>query len=78
MSPSKVIVSDLGRIVTGKTPSTKNMQFFGGDYQFVTPSDLDWKTYYCRSTERTVTDDARKSTPQAVYSRQCCHDNLYR
>ena len=61
MSPSKVIVSDLGRIVTGKTPSTKNMQFFGGDYQFVTPSDLDWKTYYCRSTERTVTDDARKA-----------------
>ena len=61
MSPSKVVVSDLGRIVTGKTPSTKNMQFFGGDYQFVTPSDLDWKTYYCRSTERTVTDDARKA-----------------
>ncbi len=61
MSPGKVIVSDLGRIVTGKTPNTKNMQFFGGDYQFVTPSDLDWKTYYCRSTERTVTDYARKA-----------------
>jgi len=60
MNTSSVTISDLGRIVTGKTPSTKNPVFFDGAYQFVTPSDLDWKTYYCRSTERTVTDDARK------------------
>ncbi len=61
MSVSEVAISGLGRIVTGKTPSTKNPAFFDGECQFVTPSDLDWKTYYCRSTERTVTDDARKS-----------------
>ena len=61
MSISQVAISDLGRIVTGKTPSTKNPAFFDGEYQFVTPSDMDWKTYYCWSTERTVTDDAKKS-----------------
>jgi len=61
MSKDIVTISDLGRIVTGKTPSTNNSSFFDGAYQFVTPSDLDWKTYYCRMTERTVTDDARKS-----------------
>ena len=61
MSGNTVAISDLGRVVTGKTPSTKNASFFDGEYQFVTPSDLDWKTYYCHTTERTVTDDARKS-----------------
>ena len=60
MSLGELSISDLGQIVTGKTPSTKNPAFFNGEYQFVTPSDLDWKTYYCQSTERTVTDDARK------------------
>ncbi len=61
MSGGTVTISDLGRVVTGKTPSTKNAAFFDGEYQFVTPSDLNWKTYYCHTTERTVTDDARKS-----------------
>lgn len=61
MSRGTVTISDLGRVVTGKTPSTKNAAFFDGEYQFVTPSDLNWKTYYCHTTERTVTDDARKS-----------------
>ena len=61
MSVSQIAISDLGRIVTGKTPSTKNPAFFDGEYQFVTPSDLDWKTYYSQSTERTVTDDAKKA-----------------
>ena len=53
------IGDDLGRVITGKTPSTKNPAFFGGDYPFVTPSDLEWRTYYCRATERTVSDDAK-------------------
>jgi type I restriction enzyme S subunit len=60
MSDSYVTTADLGRIVTGKTPSTSNSAFFDGEYPFVTPSDLDWRTYYCSLTERTVTDDARK------------------
>jgi len=54
-------ISDLGRVVTGKTPSTKNPAFFDGDYQFVTPSDLDWKTYYCNFTERTVSEEAKQA-----------------
>ncbi|MCO6045919.1 restriction endonuclease subunit S [Aeoliella sp. ICT_H6.2] len=61
MSHTAVAISRLGAIVTGKTPSTNNAAFFDGQYSFVTPSDLDWRTYYCRSTERTVTDSARQS-----------------
>ncbi len=60
MSACEVAIADMGRIVTGKTPSTKNPAFFGGGYQFVTPSDLNWKTYYSQSTERTVTDEAKQ------------------
>lgn len=33
-------LGDLGRIVTGKTPSTSVPDFFGGDVPFVTPSDM--------------------------------------
>lgn len=56
-------VSDLGRVVTGKTPSTSRQEFFDGDYSFVTPSDLEYKHYYCRSTERTVTEMAKSALP---------------
>lgn len=59
MNLTEIRIRDLGRIVTGKTPSTKNPSFFEGQYPFVTPSDMEWQTYYCRDTERTVTEAAR-------------------
>ncbi len=52
-------ISQLGRVVTGKTPPTSHQEFFGGEYLFVTPSDLQYRHYYCRTTERTVTEDAK-------------------
>jgi type I restriction enzyme S subunit len=36
-----VRLADLGDIVTGATPNTKDDSFFGGDIPFVTPSELD-------------------------------------
>src|SRR3972149_6739038 len=59
LSPKKI--SEMGRVVTGKTPSTKNREFFDGEYLFITPSDLDYNHYYVRTVERTVTE-AAKST----------------
>jgi len=59
MIQEELLISDLGRIVTGKTPSTKKPEMFDGQYAFVTPTDLDWKTYNVRSTERTVSDAAK-------------------
>lgn len=56
-------ISQLGRVVTGKTPPTSRQEFFGGEYPFVTPSDLGYDHYYCRSTERTVTDSAKAALP---------------
>ena len=52
-------ISELGRVVTGKTPSTNRTDFFDGEYMFVTPTDLEYSHYFCRTTERTVTDEAK-------------------
>ena len=60
MKWSSTKICKLGRVVTGKTPPTANADFFDGEYPFVTPSDLDYRNYYCRKTDRTVSDKARK------------------
>ena len=52
-------ISELGRVVTGKTPPTNRSNVFDGEYMFVTPSDLEYNHYFCHSTERTVTDEAK-------------------
>ena len=52
----KITIGDLGKIVTGKTPSTKNENFWNGDIPFVTPSDLQ-KSKHVFFTERTVSQE---------------------
>ena len=37
---SKTIVAELGQVVTGKTPPTKQTEFFGDEYPFITPTDI--------------------------------------
>ena len=56
----KVKVSDLGRIVTGKTPKTSNSVYYGGDIPFLTPSD-DMSAKYVVETKRTLTTEGRQS-----------------
>lgn len=48
-------VSDFGDIITGSTPSTKNMNFWDGEYPFYSPADFNGKVY-CLQTERTITE----------------------
>ena len=50
-----VKVSDLGRIVTGKTPKTAVSENYGGDIPFLTPSD-DISVKYVNSTAKTLTE----------------------
>lgn len=38
-------ISDLGEVVTGSTPSTKNPEYYGGQIPFVKPADLDAGRY---------------------------------
>ena len=47
-------IGDLGKVVTGKTPSTKNDVLWNGSIPFITPKDIQGLKHIVR-TERTVT-----------------------
>lgn len=49
----KFRLGDMGKVITGKTPPTKNQEYYGDRYPFITPSDI--KTFdvrYLASVER--------------------------
>lgn len=47
-------LGEVGEIVTGKTPSTSDLDLWDGDIQFITPSDIDENLKYQEETERYV------------------------
>lgn len=49
----EIVLDNLGEIVTGKTPSTKNESLWNGEVLFITPTDISDKKYQ-KSTKRTV------------------------
>ncbi|GAA9658293.1 restriction endonuclease subunit S [Helicobacter pylori] len=61
MSDNKTYkLKNIGKIVTGKTPKTSNLDFFNGKYMFITPNDLHG-TYRIIKTPRTLSDSGLKS-----------------
>ena len=48
-------IRSLGKVVTGKTPSTRNPQNFSGPYPFITIPDLE-RHVYIRDTARTISE----------------------
>lgn len=48
-------LEDIGEIITGKTPSTKEESLWNGEIQFVTPSDIKGEKYQ-NKTERTISN----------------------
>ena len=60
-----MIISDLGTIITGKTPATKNEEFWNGKVQFVTPGDIQG-TKHISSTARYITELGMKSVKGAI------------
>ncbi len=53
---SKIKVGELGRIVTGKTPPTKNKSYWNGVIPFITPADLQAGKNIIK-TERNVSEE---------------------
>ncbi|GJL83260.1 MAG: hypothetical protein DHS20C01_28940 [marine bacterium B5-7] len=47
-------VKDLGEIVTGRTPSTKRKDFYDGEYNLISPADLD-NGKYIRTAHKRLT-----------------------
>ncbi|WP_460804354.1 restriction endonuclease subunit S [Microbulbifer agarilyticus] len=64
LSPEWCLIElqELGQIVTGKTPSTKNPDNFGGEIPFIKPGDLD-AGGYIRRTADTLTEAGADSVP---------------
>lgn len=50
----KIKLEEIGKIVTGKTPKTSNLEYYGGDIPFLTPSD-DMSVKHVSQTKRTLT-----------------------
>ena len=56
-------LSEIGTIVGGATPSTKNPSFYDGEIPWITPKDLtDWKEVYISSGERSITMEGYNSS----------------
>lgn len=52
---NKVRIKELGKVVTGKTPPTKNPEYFGGNLPFLTPTDITEGRKFS-STAKTISD----------------------
>ena len=53
-------IKDIGNVVTGKTPQTAHAEFYGGDYMFITPTELHGG-YKISSSEKTLTEAGLES-----------------
>ena len=58
-------IGDLGQIVTGKTPPTKNNEYWGGKVMFITPKDIQASKHIFK-TERYVTDEGKVAVRGAI------------
>jgi type I restriction enzyme S subunit len=47
-------INKIGRVVTGKTPSTAKPEFYGGEIMFITPTELHAE-FVVESSEKTIT-----------------------
>ena len=57
----KTQIGKLGRIITGKTPPTKVIEYFGYKYPFITPSDIsDYSIKYLATTERYLSEKGKE------------------
>lgn len=57
----KVKIKDIGKVVTGKTPSTSNSANFGEGYLFITPVDLHVDSGVIEHSQRNITKEGFKS-----------------
>ncbi|MGP5346607.1 restriction endonuclease subunit S [Psychrobacter celer] len=51
----KKSIDEVAKVITGSTPSTKNSDYYGGEYLFVSPADLG-VSKYINQTAKTLTD----------------------
>ena len=63
--PTKKI-KDIGTVVTGKTPLTARADYYGGQYMFVTPTELHG-SYKVTTSEKTITEQLMNEVLQDLH-----------
>lgn len=58
-------ISDLGFVITGKTPTTKNADYWDGDIPFITPGDIQ-ETKHIFKTSRLITNRGAASVKGSI------------
>jgi type I restriction enzyme S subunit len=58
-------IGEIGKVVTGKTPSTSTDSYFGGSYPFYTPSDMDGRKFM-DATKRTLSSEGIESIKGSI------------
>ena len=58
-------LQDIGKVITGKTPSTKNKKFWNGGVQFIIPKDIQ-ATKHIFSTERYLTEEGMNNVKNVI------------
>lgn len=61
----KAKIKDLGTIITGRTPSTKNDLFWNGEIDFITPKDIQ-VTKHIFKTERSLSYDGMNAVASSL------------
>jgi type I restriction enzyme, S subunit len=56
---TKLYIADLGEIITGSTPDTKNDAYWGGEIPFVSPADFK-SCVFVRETAKTLSAEGSK------------------
>ncbi len=58
MKVKECTIGDLGKIITGKTPSTKNKELWDGEVPFITPKDIQGSKHIF-ATERCISEKGK-------------------
>lgn len=61
-------LSEIGEIITGSTPSTKNEEFWNGDINFISPADIDENKYIEGSVRKVTKHGSNKGREIPKYS----------
>ena len=58
-------IEDLGKVISGGTPSTKNERYWGGDIAWITPKDLSkHNSMFIFKGERGITEEGLKNSSE--------------
>ena len=66
-------IKNLGRVITGKTPPTKNQEYYGDKYPFITPTDISDNSIYAVPERYLSEEGAQKVASSKLPKNSVCY-----